>query len=296
MELKEPKSFRDLVTRLKEHGIEVSNDEYAEAFFKNVSYYRLSGYALQYRLAPNNSDCYPGTKFDDLLLIYNFDSELRNMLRKWIEIVEVFYRTTISHYFSMSHCTLPPHDQHYVLSNYADQANMKDLLDKIKKQKIYYKDSLILQHHAAKYGGRYPLWVIVEILSFSNLSKLYGVMLNSDQDIIAKAVGSSRRSLKNHLHCLANLRNMCAHAARLYNKKYNPPVILSKNLNRKHPEIKDNTLFAYIIVLLKRLPELNMQQEFLSDFEALLNKYSGQIDFSLIGCPKNYMEILKNQI
>lgn len=60
MELKEPKSFRDLVTRLKEHGIEVSNDEYAEAFFKNVSYYRLSGYALQYRLAPNNSDCYPG--------------------------------------------------------------------------------------------------------------------------------------------------------------------------------------------------------------------------------------------
>lgn len=48
-----------------------------------------------------------------------------------------------------------------------------------------------------------PLWVIVELMSFSNLSQLYSSMYFSVKDTIASAVGVGRDTLENHLHCLS---------------------------------------------------------------------------------------------
>ena len=69
-----------------------------------------------------------------------------------------------------------------------------------------------------------PLWVMVELMSFSNISKLYSSMYISEKETIAQAVGIKYKTLENHLHCLSVLRNKCAHAARLYNTEFNPPA------------------------------------------------------------------------
>ena len=86
-----------------------------------------------------------------------------------------------------------------------------------------------------------PLWVIVELMSFSNLSKLYSSMYYSEKDVIANMVGVGRDTLENHLHCLSVLRNKCAHSARMYNTDFNPPAMFTTSLLRKHPEIKNNS-------------------------------------------------------
>jgi abortive infection bacteriophage resistance protein len=44
-----------------------------------------------------------------------------------------------------------------------------------------------------------PLWVIVELMSFSNLSKLYSAMYYSEKDAIANMVGIGRDTLENIL-------------------------------------------------------------------------------------------------
>ena len=164
-------------------------------------------------------------------------------------------------------------------------------MDSFKKERNYYKDSLIVKHHKHKYGNRMPLWVIVELLSFSNVSKLYNTMYISEKQQIADTVGVGIEKLENHLHCLAVLRNKCAHAARLYNTEFNPPAKFTKQFLKKHPEVLNNTLFAYVLVLIKHLPDRAMRAQLVSDISIVLEKYSESIDLKMIGFPKYYQDL-----
>ncbi len=141
-----------------------------------------------------------------------------------------------------------------------------------------------------------PLCVIVELLSFANLSKLYSAMYRNEQDVIAKSVGSSSKTLKNHLHCLANLRNKVAHAGRLYNAKFNPPAILGKTYLQKNSDILTDTLFAYIIIITRRLPQRKQQELFLNCLFSVFKEYEHFIDLSLLGFPSDYSARLIGEI
>lgn len=92
----------------------------------------------------------------------------------------------------------------------------------------------------------------------------------SEKDVIANMVGVSRDTLENHLHCLSVLRNKCAHAARMYNTDFNPPAKFTKSFLRKHPEIKNNSLFAYTLVLLKRIPDEDSKKSLIQTVEMLM--------------------------
>ena len=292
MELKEPLSYSDQLKRLKEHHMIIENDHDAETFLRKVNYYRLSGYAFQFK--QDGSDDYPeGTSFNHVKQIYSFDEELRNMLYKYLGIVEIYYRCQISNGFVMRKCVNPPHDQHYNESNYYKKKEFIDIRDRFEsKQANYYKETLITKHHKAKYGNKFPLWVMVEMLSFSDLSKLYSTMYESEQIAIAGSVHTGHKELENHLHILSVLRNKCAHASRLYNGEYNPPAHFSKKFLKKHPEVRNDTLFAYIIVLTKRLPGYQDKLCLVREIERLLDKYQSYIDRSLIGFPENAIRIL----
>ena len=95
------------------------------------------------------------------------------------------------------------------------------------------------------YSSKMSLWVIMELMSFSNMSKLYSSMYYSEKDAIAGMVGVGKDTLENHLHCLSVLRNKCAHAARMYNTDFNPPAKFTTTFLRKRPEIKNNSFIIY---------------------------------------------------
>ncbi len=295
MDLKEPLSIEKQVERLKEHGMIGIEKEEAKKFLEVVSYYRFSGYALQYRISPENSDFRCGEcSFQKIRKIYDFDSELRHILRKHVESVELYFRTRISCVFSLLKCVQSPHDQHYDRNNFYQKDYYDQVMENFDKQKKYYKDSLIAKHHQLKYGDKYPLWVMAEMISFSNLSKLYASMYYSDKEKIADSIGTGREVLENHMHCLSVLRNKCAHAGRLYNTVYNPPVKLSKKFLRNNNNVSNSSLFAYILVLIKRLPDEKEKLETIKEIEELIIKYKEVVDLRLIGFPDNYKEIFVN--
>ena len=109
-------------------------------------------------------------------------------------------------------------------------------------------------------------------------------------------VGTGRDTLENHLHCLSVLRNKCSHAARMYNTDFNPPVKFSKTFLRKYPEIKNNSLFAYTLVLLRRLPDEDSKKSLIDTVENVINEYKSDIDLKLIGFPENYLEIMRKKL
>lgn len=296
MELKKPLSFEDQLQKLKDHGVVISDESAAVRILKAVNYYRLTGYALQFRKDPQYSTYMEGTTFESIYHLYLVDERLRDLFRMYIEKAEIYYRTQIAYGFASVKCTEPPHDQHYDNNNFYNKIGYREVFDHFNREKNYYKDSLIVKHHKANYANRMPLWVMVELMSFSDLSKLYSAMYYSEKDVIACAIGIGRDTLENHLHCLAVLRNKCAHAARLYNTQFNPPARFTKSFLRAHPEVRNNSLFAYSLVLLKRLPDSKSQWGFLTAIETVIEEYRDDIDMELIGFPDNYIEILKNNV
>ena len=296
MDLKQPLSFEEQLNRLKMHGIVVNDDEKAMEILKHINYYRFTGYALQFRVDPEESTYIEGTTFENVYNLYVVDEQLRDLFRMYIEKAEVYYRTQISYGFSIVKCTQPPYDQHYNRENFYNKTGYDEVIESFKREKNYYKDSLIVKHHKTKYDSKMPLWVMVELMSFSNLSKLYSSMYISEQNKIAQAIGIGRETLENHLHCISVLRNKCAHAARLYNTKFYPPARFTKEFLRKNPEVRNNSLFAYALVLLKRLPEQKSKRSFVDAVQTVIEQYQDDIDMSLIGFPENYMEILNNNV
>lgn len=296
MELKKPLSFEEQLDRLKSHGIIVNDEKKAIEILKHINYYRFTGYALQFRKNPQESDYMDGTTFESVYHLYIVDERLRDLFRMYIEKAEVYYRTQIAYGFSITKCVDSPYDQHYCEDNFFNKQGYREVIDSFNREKNYYKDSLIVKHHKNKYDSKMPLWVMVELMSFSNLSKLYSAMYYSEKDKIAQAIGIGRDTLENHLHCISVLRNKCAHAARLYNTEFNPPARFTKEFLRKNPEVRNNSLFAYTLVLLKRLPEHKDKRDFVDAVQTVIEQYRDDIDMSLIGFPENYLDILNNNV
>lgn len=296
MDLKSPLSYVDQLQKLKDHGMTIEDDSEVLELLSRISYYRFTGYAIPFRKSPHDSDYIPGTSFSQIKSIYDFDMELRNMLRYYIELIEVYYRTQISYCFASSICVKPPYDQHYDLKNYHDAAKAQELFDSFENQKKHYKDSLVTQHHQTKYNDKYPLWVMTEMMTLSDLSKLYACIKYVDQDKIALVSSTGRKALRNHLHCLSVLRNKCAHAARLCSDKFSPPALLNPKFLKNHSYIANDSLFAYLIVVEKRLARKEDKELFVSQIEEIVAKYTGKIDLSLFSIPKDFSSVMRNII
>lgn len=256
MNLKEPLTFEEQLQKLKDHGIGVSDEHKAVQVLKEINYYRLTGYALQFRVDPKNSNYTKGTTFDSVHHIYLADERLRDLFRMYLEKVEIYFRTQISYGFSMKKCTVSPYDQHYDKNNFYNETGCQEVLDNFKRETNYYKDSLIVKHHKTKYANKMPLWVMIELMSFSNLSKLYSSMYYSEKDAIAKFTSSFLRA---------------------------------------HSEIQNNSLFAYVLILLKRLPYQKSKHDFVYAVQTVIEEYKDDIEMTLIGFPTNCFVIIIDQ-
>lgn len=297
MFLKPPISFDEQVERLKSHNMIVNDSVHAREFLAKVNYYRFSGYALHLRSKENNNDYVDGTSFDDIERLYLFDESLRNVLRPYIEKVEIFMRSQISYNFAMNNCALFPHDQHYDYKNYYRPEKAEGLFSKFKNlADEYYGDQLIVQHHRQKYESKYPLWVIVEMLNLSDLSKLYSCMYYQDRTSVSNILQMNCNVLSNNLHCISVLRNKCAHAIRLYNTTYYPSASLPRRLLSKYPSILCDSLFAYIFVLIRCLPTKHDKQQLCSSLFDLISSNLRDDELTLIGFPSDYISFLSDTV
>ena len=297
MDIKRPLTYKDQVQRLIEHNMVISDKENAARILSEVNYYRFSGYALEFRDKDHPDDYIKGTTFEDVWHRYQFDSKLRSVLKPYLDTLEVYARSQIAYGFAMSKCQDPPYDQHYDPNNFFLKESHADIIvSSLGREKENSKNELFVIHHTDKYEGKMPLWVIVELLSFTNLSKFYSAMYQSEQDIIAQIFFTSGQTLRNHLHCLANLRNKVAHAGRLYNMTFNPPIKLGNSYLQKNPDIKPNTLFAYLIALIRRLHKRIDRLALITAIVDVTALYSDSIQLSLLGIPANYVKILCNEI
>ena len=75
-------------------GMEITSRENVEKALKSVGFYRLRGYS--FHLYDNSTKKYiPGTKFDDVFQLYQFDQELSALIFSMISKIEIALRVRL---------------------------------------------------------------------------------------------------------------------------------------------------------------------------------------------------------
>lgn len=100
-----PLSVKQQIENLKALNLTIQDESLAASFLNDVSYFRfIKAYSLG--LKPKNGSYYSGTTFEQLMELYLFNSNFRQLLFPLIERVEVNLRCRLSNYFSVTYGVL----------------------------------------------------------------------------------------------------------------------------------------------------------------------------------------------
>lgn len=295
--VKSPLTYEEQIRRLKEfHKLSIDDKEEAVQILKKINYYRLSGYGIGLTM-PDDKDKYrQGISLNHLYQLYTFDSELKNLLSLVIEQIEIQFRANISYHLAIKYGALGYRDS----KNFADRTDSKGnsvvekILEEFKSMVERNKGLPFVKHHINKYGGQFPIWVAVELFTFGNLTSLYSIMKDEDKKVIAKLYRTTDLYFNSWIRLLQEVRNLCAHYARLYNLilKTTPRLYKEYDFLTQDPKTKKTKIFQILIVLKKVLDE-DQWIDFYSKFSLLLNRYSKYIKLSFMNFPNNWNEILE---
>lgn len=213
------KTVTDQINQLHKRGLIITNKPETEHYLNNVGYYRLSGYWWS-MLADKATHAFKIiSTFDNVIAIYNFDKELRLLLFEVIESIEIALRNKLIHYPSLELSPWWFEEQ----KNFKDTIRHTEVLNAIDRELQQTKEVFIKEHYKKYHTDRRrpPAWKTLEVVSFGTISKLYGNLNNS---VIAKNIIAQEFGIVNHtflpswLQAISQIRNMCAHHSRLWNK------------------------------------------------------------------------------
>lgn len=99
-DVKAYKTYAEQVRILAGRGMDVGDEESAIATLGRVNYYRLSGYWYPFRKLVNSTrgdQFYDGTRFTDVVALYDFDARLRSATFAALMPVELAVRALVGH-------------------------------------------------------------------------------------------------------------------------------------------------------------------------------------------------------
>lgn len=202
-------SIPQQIARLQNAGLQIADVVAAERTLQFISYFRLKGYFLPFMACANHGApraFVPGTTFDEILDLYQFDRRLRVLVMDEIERLEVAIRTVICNELSLAF------DPHWYLTKHKQIFNRQ--FDTPRFLGTVIKDTMRSRElFAAHYYDRYddpmlpPSWVMAECLTFGEWSRLYAD-LRTHQPQIAHNFNLPPDVFGSWIHALGLLRNV----------------------------------------------------------------------------------------
>ena len=285
--LKTFKTFSEQLALLEDRGMSIDDPDAAYRTLQTLNYYRFTGYAFQFK---KKGERYKnGVSFELVLRLYHFDKALRRVLHNYLEDIEIYARTQIAYYFAEVCGSDGHYDSRFFSNKEFHEAFLKTLDEQVEKN----KDAPFVSHHIRTYGGKMPIWTAVEVLSFSTLSKFFSNITPERQSYIAANMGFDSYYVANWLHCFAVLRNTCAHYGRIYNCILKPSIKLGPKTNRHYPAILNDSLFAYIVGMVRFMPR--GAEQFLSEIASVIDRWEGDVELGLLGFPENWKNLMQDQ-
>jgi abortive infection bacteriophage resistance protein len=216
---KPPVSLDNQIVRLKDRGLIFKDEPTALAYLSNISYYRLRAYT--YPFQDNSDSDHPfniSVTFEEIIDLYKFDRKLSQLVFGALEKIEIAMRTQIIYQWAMgygSHWQIDP-------ALYRDPVRFANQIASLQTE-INRSNETFIEHYRTKYSipSEPPAWMSLEVTSFGLLSQIFQNLKKGPEKIaVTKHFGLNDISLlENWMHCFSNIRNICAHHSRLWNRR-----------------------------------------------------------------------------
>lgn len=214
-------TYEQQLEKLKSSGLIIADEEAALGYLKSEGYYNLiNGYSHFFR---KNNKIIPGTKFEDVLALYRFDKDLRNILYKYTSTIECHIKTVIAHEFSKVHGV---DEKTYLtaasfVSDLKSQAQVEKLIEactEIISEAVNRNSSKYREYiaHNVTQHNHVPLWILIRAMTFGTTSIFYKLMLQAEKENIAAQFNLTAEQLTNMLEIVVTFRNIVAHGERTF--------------------------------------------------------------------------------
>lgn len=268
---------------LKNRGLIIDDEEKAKHDLLHIWYFRLTWYFKFYQDKKN--DIFKDwTNFKQVVDLYSFDRKLRLLTLDAIEKIEVSLKSNINYVLYKDYWAFwYLNTDLFSLWNEKNLEIYNNLVWKIKL--IQEKSSAIfVKEFFNKYTDDYlPSWMLFEELTIWELSNIYRLLKTEFKQQIADIFWVYQLDLQIWIYLLVNIRNICAHHSRLWNKEYIVKLRLRdktfwnkfllweiKNFNT--PEVVPNYYNATLIINYL-LNHINKNFSWLDDLEKLFNDF-----------------------
>lgn len=304
-------SIDEQIHVLAARGLTIKQDA-AKQWLQNVGYYRLSGYWYPFREMSGQKqrldNFIAGTSLDEVVRLYEFDRKLRTLIHDGIERVEVALRSHVSYHLGsqgpieyQNDLIFRPSFDHagWIAMARARAARAR-------------RHSEPVRHLEARYDGTLPIWVLTEVLDFSDVSRLYDGLFAKDQWAIAEKLGilvnddklsPNQRTKVRKSHPLARwleqmtvVRNTCAHHSRVWNRSFAPvstAAVRTIDELRSLPLGQSERLYGALLVIGYFLQEVSPGSTWMSKVRNLIEdsfaKIPGRVEGEM-GFPEHWRE------
>lgn len=304
---KDFKTIDEQIEILKKKGLIIEDEEEAKEILLRENYFFINGYRLLLMNSYSDKTFIKGSTFKELYSLFLFDRAMRNIIFKYLLIIENQLKSITSYQLSKKYG--------YQEKDYLNPKNftedrtkirrVKDLIEKMKRQVRINGTKHNATLHYIKNYGYVPMWVLVKVLSFGIVCELYSVLKKEDQIEIASVFNVSTEYLEDFLPILANYRNLCAHEDIMFDHK-TEKVIPDTEYHEKLNIFKmddeyiygKNDIFAVIIMLkyLLRKDDFRLMLKEIDYEKELLDSRIDSIPIEKIldrmGIPRNYLDLL----
>jgi len=239
----------------------------------DIGYYRLGFYWHTFE-KNHDHEFKEQTKISDAIKLYYLDSDLRNLLLKYTNRIEINFRTKVIYYVSNYYkesptwfadpAIVPPETIDFVVKNYNSQ-----FINNNKPIKL---------HHVNHINDKYaPAWKTLEFLTFGNVFNIYKSIKNKElKEKISNEFGVvSLDKFYNLFKVVIDIRNSCAHGDALYD--YRRPlgiaVIPAISFNNHDRSSLDSCIkvILYLLGSISKNRQNELNQEINNLFENFLD-------------------------
>jgi len=296
----------DLIPLLKSRGLIIRNEAQAVDYLSHIGYFRLSAYFRPlYRDSKSRTHEFKeGATFERAMELYRFDRKLRLLVFNEIEKIEVALRGALSNTVSDGYGDVFWITKRESYDNRPYKIKKKngevvearfdfdDTLGRISGEIDKSKEDFIKQFRR-RYSDPYPpAWMIVEILPFGSLCMIYrNIRDNGLQKQIAGQFELPVGVFSNWFEVLTNLRNMCCHHARMWDKEISIDPAYPKNrkeafVSNEGGRLKTHNLYIRLAIIKYLLGYVSPANTFTTKLKALLDKYNP--DIAAMGFPEGW--------
>ncbi|MCL2321138.1 MAG: Abi family protein [Oscillospiraceae bacterium] len=294
------KHINKQIAILKKCNLTIDDYEFIEYILKKENFYYIINaykkpFLIDYNLTLNKF--IDKTTFENIYALYEFDIELKSIIFKHISKVESAIKSYIYQIFYKCHGDITPLKP----SNF----NLIDSgigLEFIKQKILSQINSNSEISHFSNEYGIVPLWAIINILNFEEISKFFSIMKSDEKDQVVSLIDENLTKLEfsKYLNILIEAKNICTENLTMYNfaSKYKLNFIDIFSYFNYIPESKSNvfTILVLFKIFLSDEDFKDMYKSFIVQLDYLDNslknlkfdKVYGRICEEFLGVPDDF--------